>query len=338
MNPHRAIFLLSITLAVLFASVDGALAEVKSAGAGSFLIEQELILPASPEAVYDTVTGDISPWWDHSFSGKPKKLYIEARPGGGFYEIFDDAGNGVLHATVIYAERGKKLRFTGPLGFSGTPLDMVTTYDLKPEGTGTRFHLTVAATGKVDESTAKLVDQVWQHFLVERIKPYIESAEYKKPHSSVGAAPAPSAMPASVPATLADFAWMAGRWSGNVGKNPIEYECSQPRDLQMMCMFRVFDEKNVLALEFISLLETPAGMKEHISFLTPALESNGPGAVTLELESIAPDHITFVNLAGTRPKRSTVLRNGNDAFTSHIEMIDDQGKASTMEAHWQRLK
>ena len=35
--------------------------------------------------------------------------YIEPRPGGGFIEIFDDEGNGVLHATVIYADRGKLL-------------------------------------------------------------------------------------------------------------------------------------------------------------------------------------------------------------------------------------
>ena len=103
-------------------------AEVKSAAPGKFKIEQELILPATPNEVFDAVTGDITPWWDHSFSAHPKKLYIEARPGGGFYEIFDDAGNGVQHAVVIYADRGKMLRFTGPLGLSGRAVDCVTTY------------------------------------------------------------------------------------------------------------------------------------------------------------------------------------------------------------------
>jgi hypothetical protein len=49
---------------------------------------------APPEAVYDAATGDISGWWDHYTSEHPKKLYLEAKPGGGFYEIFNDSGDG----------------------------------------------------------------------------------------------------------------------------------------------------------------------------------------------------------------------------------------------------
>jgi uncharacterized protein YndB with AHSA1/START domain len=115
-------------------------------------------------------------------SGHPKKLHIEAKPGGGFYEIFNDSSDGVLHATVNYAERGKRLRFTGPLGFSGNALDLVTTYDFKPEGTGTRLHVTCNAVGQLSEQQAKAVDQVWQHFIGERLKGYIESGSYlRKP-------------------------------------------------------------------------------------------------------------------------------------------------------------
>ena len=143
---------------------------------------------------------------------------------------------------------------------------------------------------------------------------------------------------APVKATAADFAWMAGRWTGAVGKNPIEYECSEPRSGQMMCMFRVLDDKNVLGLEFISLEETSEGLKEHIRFYSPSLSADGPDAVTMELESIAPDRIVFVNPTGTRPKRTTTLRDGENAFTSHIEMIDAQGKSSSMDAHWVRAK
>ncbi len=160
--------------------------EVKQIGVSGFVVEHELVLPASPEAVYDAVTGDISPWWDHHFSAHPKKFYIEARPGGGFYEIFDDSGDGVLHATVIYAERGKRLRFTGPFGFSGSAVDLVVTYNLKPDAGGTRLHLTCAVAGQVSETAAQGVDQVWRHFLFERLKPYIESGEYKKHQPAPG--------------------------------------------------------------------------------------------------------------------------------------------------------
>jgi hypothetical protein len=46
---------------------------------GGFIVEQELVLPGSPESVFDAATGDIGMWWDHSFSESPKKLYIEPK-------------------------------------------------------------------------------------------------------------------------------------------------------------------------------------------------------------------------------------------------------------------
>jgi hypothetical protein len=103
-------------------------------------------------------------------------------------------------------------------------------------------------------------------------------------------------------------------------------------------MFRVLDDKNVLGLEFVSLEETSEGLKEHVRFYSPSLTAGGPDAVTMELERFAPDCIVFVNPNGTRPKRTTTLRTGDNAFTSHIEMIDERGKPSAMDAHWVRAK
>jgi uncharacterized protein YndB with AHSA1/START domain len=170
----------SIVLAIcLFLTPLSLRSETKDLKTGAFQIVQELVLPASPEAVYDAATGDISGWWDHSFSEHPKKLYIEAKPGGGFWEIFNDSGDGVLHATVIYAERGKRIRFTGPLGFSGQAVTMVTTYDFSPDPAGTKLRVTCNVSGQIEDGEDKIVDAVWHHFLFERLKPYIESGAYK---------------------------------------------------------------------------------------------------------------------------------------------------------------
>jgi hypothetical protein len=140
-----------------------------------FSFEKKLTLPGTPVTVFDKITGDISPWWDHSFSGKPYKLYIEPKPGGGFYEIFDEAGNGVKHATVIYADRGKMLRFEGPLGLSGMAVTMVCTYTFEAAGSdSTNLTLDVHGAGEVPEGIPAIVEQVWHHFLVERFKPYLE--------------------------------------------------------------------------------------------------------------------------------------------------------------------
>jgi hypothetical protein len=146
-----------------------------------FSFEQQLTLPGTTTQIYDAITGDISGWWDHSFSEKPYKLYIDAIPGGGFYEIFNAGGDGVKHATVIYSDRGKMLRFDGPLGLSGKAIQMVTTYEFFEAGPdSTTLKLSVHASGEIEEGLAEKVDSVWHHFLFERFKPYIETGQYKK--------------------------------------------------------------------------------------------------------------------------------------------------------------
>ena len=144
-----------------------------------FSFQKEVTLPGTPNDIWNIVTGDISGWWDHSFYDKPVKFYIDPKPGGGFWEIFDEEGNGVLHATVIYADRGKILRFVGPLGLSGKAIDLVTTYEFQPVGAdSTSFKVSVHGAGEVEEGVPALVESVWNHFIFERFKPYIESSEY----------------------------------------------------------------------------------------------------------------------------------------------------------------
>lgn len=165
-------FLIALMLCTLLPALHAETKEIKTA---AFQIQQEVVIAAKPESVYDAATGDISAWWDHHMSEHPKKLYIEAKPGGCFCEIFDDAGNGAQHAVVIYADRGKILRFTGPLGFSGMAIDSVATYEFLPDPAGTKLRVTVNITDQIDEKTAQLVDGVWRHFIAERLKPYVES-------------------------------------------------------------------------------------------------------------------------------------------------------------------
>lgn len=148
-------------------------AEVKANEVGGFDLAQKLVVRGTPTQVYDMITGDLTPWWDHTFSAHPKALYIEPWPGGGFYEIFDDEGNGVRHATVTWAERGKRLRFEGPLGLSGNATTFVCTYDLAAQGAdSTAIAFSASVAGKVEKGWPEGVDGVWRHFLVERLLPY----------------------------------------------------------------------------------------------------------------------------------------------------------------------
>ncbi len=131
--------------------------------------------PGTPQATFDLFTGDIAPWWDHTFAAKPLKLVLEAKPGGGFYEIFDEAGNGVKHAEVLVALRGEELVFRGPLGFGrmGVHLDFVHRLLLAAdEAGGTKLTLTVHGAGEIAEGVPETVQKVWEHFLLERFEPY----------------------------------------------------------------------------------------------------------------------------------------------------------------------
>lgn len=148
--------------------------EVRELEFGAFAFERQLVVPGTPEVVYDALTGDVSGWWDHTFSESPERLVLEAIPGGGFYEVFA-AGQGALHARVIYADRGKLLRFDGPLGLSGKALQMVHTFGFEPVGDSTRITLEVHAAGEIEDGWAEAVESVWRHFLVERFKPYVEA-------------------------------------------------------------------------------------------------------------------------------------------------------------------
>ena len=161
---------------VLLLLATPAAAKVTRSSATAFTIEDSVVVPGTPEAVFDAMTGDISGWWDHTFSPKPKRLVIEPRVGGAFLEIFDEAGNGTQHATVTYVDRGKRLRFVGPLGLAGQAIEMVHTIDLSPAAPGmTQVKLTVRCFGEIDKEWPPIVDQTWHHFLAERFKPYVEA-------------------------------------------------------------------------------------------------------------------------------------------------------------------
>ena len=150
-------------------------ADITSLNYSCFVVKHKITLPGSPVMIYDAITGEISGWWDHSFSDSPLQFYIEPKPGGGFYEIFDESGDGVLHATVIVAQRGKLLRFDGPLGLSGRAIKMVHTYEFSPVGSdSTLLKLSVNISGEIDEGLPETIDQVWHHFLFGRFKPYVE--------------------------------------------------------------------------------------------------------------------------------------------------------------------
>ena len=150
----------------------------------SFTVE----IDAPPAVVFEAATGDISPWWDHSFALDPAELVIEPRFGGRFYErLREGSDDGALHATVIYVDAPTSLRLHGPLGLSGRSVDLVASWTLNAVPEGTEFQVDLAMSGQMDAELAGIVLATWQHFIGGRLKPWIEAGCHLAPQAPCAA-------------------------------------------------------------------------------------------------------------------------------------------------------
>lgn len=162
-------------LALLLAAATCARAEVTVQPTGAFSFSISADVKGTPEQVFDAATGDITPWWDHTMSGHPVRMYVEPKPGGAFMEIFNEEGDGVRHAVVTGAERGKLLRYEGAMGLAGFALNLVTTWTFEAAGEGrTTVTVTVHGAGELQHGWPEVIEQTWRHFLVERFQAYLE--------------------------------------------------------------------------------------------------------------------------------------------------------------------
>jgi hypothetical protein len=155
-----------IVAAALAALVSpAAQAEVKSAAAGNFLVENKAVLAAEPAQAYAMLVR-VGEWWNgqHSHSGDAANLSIEARAGGCFCERLPASGGSVEHARVVFADPGRMLRLQGGLGpLQGDPVAGTLTWTLKAVPGGTEIMQSYAVSGFIQmggEALAPMVDSV----------------------------------------------------------------------------------------------------------------------------------------------------------------------------------
>lgn len=125
-----------------------ATAEVVDASGAGFTVRTVVEVAAPPATVYEALVGAVGSWWDpaHTYSGDASRLSIDARPGGCFCEALE--GGGVQHLEVVYAQPATRLRLKGGLGpLQGEAITGHLTFDLEPNGEGTRVTLTYKVVG-----------------------------------------------------------------------------------------------------------------------------------------------------------------------------------------------
>ncbi|MCR9128827.1 MAG: SRPBCC domain-containing protein [Alphaproteobacteria bacterium] len=151
----------------------------------------EVMIDAPRAEVFEAATGDVSPWWDHTFwPERPAELVIEPIFGGVFYERFEDGkDDGVIHASVTGVMPPQMLRMDGPLGLAGRGYQLVTTWTLEEadDGAATQFIIDLSMIGEVDAALAGTVRRVWVHFINDRLKPYVEAGCHLEPEASCAA-------------------------------------------------------------------------------------------------------------------------------------------------------
>ena len=151
----------------------------------------EVSIDAPREQVFEAATGDVLPWWDHTFwPERPAELRIEPIFGGVFYERFEaGSDNGVIHANIIGVHAPQMLRMDGPLGLAGRGYQLVTTWTLEEaeEGAATDFTVDLSMIGEVDAELAGIVRSVWVHFIEGRLRPYVEAGCHLEPEAPCAA-------------------------------------------------------------------------------------------------------------------------------------------------------
>jgi len=154
------------------------------------------------------------------------------------------------------------------------------------------------------------------------------------PDAAKAAAPTPAAAPRP---TLADFAWLAGRWQGAWGPRVAQQVWTSPKAGVMLGTFQLTESGNTLVLELFTLAEDPDGIKLHLRHFTPSLvawEKSGPSVLTLV--GTDPKSVTFENPVDGQPKRAVFTRIDADTYVSRSEIVPDKGDPQVTEITYHR--
>ena len=147
----------------------------------------------------------------------------------------------------------------------------------------------------------------------------------------------PSAPAVPPKPTLADFAWLAGRWQGAWGPRVAQQIWTAPRAGVMLGTFQLAEGDKTLVLELYTLVEGPDGIEFHLRHFTPALIAwEKPGPTVLKLASVDSKSAVFENPVDGQPKHAIFTRTDADTYVSRSEIIPEKGDVQVTEITYHR--
>ena len=153
------------------------------------------------------------------------------------------------------------------------------------------------------------------------------------------AAPLGAAEPAAAPsATVADLAWLAGVWKGEVGGSVIKEHWSAPAGGAMMGMFRWLAGAEPRLYEFMTF-ETEADGRPVLKLrhFEPGLRGweDKDNPLSFRLVAAAPGELTFETLEKAGPVRLVYRKTGDATMLAILEKSKD-GKPAVTEFPYRR--
>jgi hypothetical protein len=151
--------------------------------------------------------------------------------------------------------------------------------------------------------------------------------------------------PQQKPATLADFAWLAGRWEGKLGapgsdKQMIaEQEWMTPKNGMMQGFFRLTDNEKTIVIELFTIRESASGIVFYFRHFSPELKPlEETEAYHLNLTKWDGTMFRFDNPVVNQLKDAILTHNTDDSYTSHGDITGADGKPAVIEVTYRRVK
>jgi len=124
----------------------------------------------------------------------------------------------------------------------------------------------------------------------------------------------------SPPATLADVAWLQGRWTGDGLGGVNEELWSPPGGGVMMGMYRLLKDGKPVFYEFLMLAEESGSLVMKLKHFNPDFSGweEKTGFVTFKLVAVEPRAVYFSGL--------TFLREGDDELHIYLRLREKSGE------------
>lgn len=139
--------------------------------------------------------------------------------------------------------------------------------------------------------------------------------------------------------SLADMAWLAGRWQGTWGPRIAQQVWMPPKGGVMSGTFQLVENDTTLVVELFTLVQKPDGIKLYFRHFTSALAPwEGSAPTILNLATSTPKLIEFDNPVDGEPKRSIIRKIDADTYVSRSEIVPEKGDTQIVEITYHRQK